>query len=199
MDFRKINRFWQSLTLLLGPIAITLLIIFKGGMSLWIWLLWLHLPLLWFHEAEEYVFAPMDFVTFVNLKTVLGSGTDPDQPVSQGYTFLVNVGTFWLLIILGALLGNIAPWLGMSVVVAQLVMNGLTHTIVFQGRKPSYNPGLLTTSILLIPYCIVMIVVAASFFAWWDWVLSVTLGIGLFAAFLSTTLRLKKTASYKAV
>ena len=68
MDFAKINRLWQSSTLLLAPPLIVLLIWLRPSMDEYQWLLWLHLPLLMLHEAEEYVLAPMSFKEFFNLK-----------------------------------------------------------------------------------------------------------------------------------
>ena len=43
MDFRKINRFWQSATLFLAPPLIVLLIWLRPSMNAYQWLLWLHL------------------------------------------------------------------------------------------------------------------------------------------------------------
>lgn len=59
MDYAKIDRLWQSATLLIAPPLIVVLIWLRPGMDEYQWLLWLHLPLLMLHEAEEYVLAPM--------------------------------------------------------------------------------------------------------------------------------------------
>jgi hypothetical protein len=63
----------------------------------------------------------------------------------------------------------------------ELITNNATHTIIFQGSKPSYNPGLLTSSFLLLPYGMVTLLVATGFFTWLDWVLSLVIGIGISA------------------
>ena len=64
MNYQKINRFWQSATLLLAPPLIILLVWLRPSMNPYQWLLWLHLPLLMLHEAEEYVLAPVSFKEF---------------------------------------------------------------------------------------------------------------------------------------
>jgi len=52
---------------------------------------------------------------------------------------------------------------------------------LFQGAKPSYNPGLITNSFLLLPYGMVTLLVATGFFTPLDWALSVVIGIGIAA------------------
>ncbi len=47
----------------------------------------------------------------------------------------------------------------------------------FQGKKPSYNPGLVTNCLLLLPYCVVTLVAAAGFFHMPFCLLSVPAGI----------------------
>jgi len=70
----------------------------------------------------------------------------------------------------------------------ELIINNIMHTVLFQGAKPSYNPGLITNSFLLLPYATVTLIVAAGFFTPLDWLLSVTVG-GLILAFFATKTR----------
>jgi hypothetical protein len=137
MDYRKINRLWQSATLFLAPILITLLIWLRPSMDPYQWLLWLHLPLLMLHEAEEYVLSPMSFKAFLNLKTFVGSKTDPNYPLDEGYVFQVNIMIAWPVVILGAILAPVIPWLGFSMIWFELIVNNIMHTILFQGAKPA--------------------------------------------------------------
>ena len=85
-------------------------------------------------------------------------------------------------IILGALLANVAPWLGFSMIWFELIINNAMHTILFQPTKPVYNPGLITNSFLLLPFGMITLLVATGSFTWLDWVLSLILGVGLSAA-----------------
>ncbi len=116
MNYRKINRFWQSATLFLAPPLIVVLIWFRPSMDPYQWLLWLHLPLLMLHEAEEYVLAPTSFKEFFNLKSPMGTQTDQDYPLDEGYVFQVNLVIAWPMVILGAVLAPAAPWLGFSMI-----------------------------------------------------------------------------------
>ncbi len=181
MDYRKLNRFWQSATLFLAPPLLILLIWFRPSMDAYQWLLWLHLPLLMLHEAEEYVLAPLSFKQFFNLKTPMGSKTDPDYPLDEGYVFQVNLLIAWPVVILGAILAPVAPWLGFSMIWFELIINNVMHTILFQGDKPTYNPGLITNSFLLLPYGTWTLLTAAGFFTPLDWALSALVGVGVAA------------------
>jgi len=187
MDYRKINRFWQSATLFLAPPLIVLLIWLRPSMDAYQWLLWLHLPLLMLHEAEEYVLAPTSFKEFMNLKTSFGSKTDPDYPLDDGYVFQVNLVIAWPMVILGAILAPVAPWLGFSMIWFELLLNNAMHTIGFQGNKPTYTPGLITNSFLLLPYGTWTLLTAAGFFTPLDWVLSVLVGVGIVALLAGKT------------
>ena len=171
----------------LNPPLVVLLVWFKPAMNLYQWLLCLHLPLLMLHESEEYVLAPLSFKEFFNLKSPFGSKTDPNFPLDDAYVFQVNIVIAYPVVILGALLANVAPWLGFSMIWFELIINNAMHTIIFQTAKPSYNPGLITNSFLLLPYGMVTLLVAAGFFTPLDWVLSLVIGVGVSAALAMKT------------
>jgi hypothetical protein len=187
MDYRKINHFWQSATLFMAPPLIVLLIWLRPSMNAYQWLLWLHLPLLMLHEAEEYVLAPLSFKQFFNLKTRMGSKTDPDYPLDEGYVFQVNLLIAWPVVILGAILAPVAPWLGLSMIWFELILNNVMHTILFQGDKPTYNPGLITNSFLLLPYGTWTLLTAVSLFTPLDWALSAVVGVAIAALLAAKT------------
>ena len=182
MNYPAINRIWQSATLFIAPLLIVLLIWFRPDMELYQWLLCLHLPLLMLHESEEYVLAPLSFKEFFNLKSPFGSKTDPNFPLDDAYVFQVNIVIAYPVVILGALLANVAPWLGFSMIWFELIVNNAMHTVLFQSAKPSYNPGLVTNSFLLLPYGMIALLVAAGLFTPLDWVLSLIIGVGVSAA-----------------
>jgi hypothetical protein len=151
-----------------------------------------------FHETEEYVLAPLSFKEFFNLKTPFGSGTNPNYPLDEGYVFQVNIVIAWPLIIIGALLYGVAPWIGFSMMIFELTINNLMHTIIFQPDKPTYNPGLITNSLLLLPLGTITFLTALDFFQWYDWVLSVVLGAGVVGLLgYKTTSRQRKAANDK--
>jgi hypothetical protein len=201
VNFTRLNRWWP---LVLGgvgaPVVLTVLIflgVTDGGITFYQWLLWLHLPLLWFHEYEEY-FLPGGFKRFFNTETPLAA--DPpseDVPLNDPYEFAVNA-FFWTVIIAGALLANVAPWVGLIGVMGQLCLNNFTHTVVFQSRHRGYNPGLITTVFVLMPYCTLVIayIIANGVFTTTDWVLGLVFSVLPVLVMLAiTTLRRKHAAS----
>ncbi len=176
MNMQKINRFWQSANLFLAPVLLVVLIYYKNSMPFYQFLLWLHLPFLMLHECEEYVLSPVSFKEFFNLKSPFGSKTDPNFPLDEGYVFQVNIVIAWPVIIIGALLANIAPWVGFSMMIFELTVNNFMHTIIFQSSKPTYNPGLITNSVLLLPLGTITFITALPFFQLQDWIFSIILG-----------------------
>ncbi|MEI6886193.1 MAG: HXXEE domain-containing protein [Bacteroidota bacterium] len=176
MKIQKINWFWQSANLFVAPVLLVVLIYYRNSMPFYQFLLWLHLPFLMLHECEEYVLAPLSFKEFFNLKSPFGSKTNPDFPLDEGYVFQVNIVIAWPAVILGALLANIAPWIGFAMMLFELTINNFMHTIIFQSGKPAYNPGLITNSLLLLPLGTVTFLTALPFFHWYDWVFSIILG-----------------------
>jgi hypothetical protein len=156
-------------------------------MTPWMWLMALHLPILMIHEVEEYVLAPLSFKEFTNLRSPIGSGNDPDFPLDEGYVFQVNIVIAWPMIILGAVLANVAPWIGMSMIWFQIIINNVMHTVGFQKGKPTYNPGLLTNCLVIVPYCVYAIYTGYGFFRWYDWGFSVLLGVGITAMLMRKT------------
>ena len=176
MNMQKINRFWQSANLFLAPVLLVVLIYYKDSMPFYQFLLWLHLPFLMLHECEEYVLSPVSFKEFFNLKSPFGSKTDPNFPLDEGYVFQVNIVIAWPVIIIGALLANIAPWVGFSMMIFELTVNNFMHTIIFQSSKPTYNPGLITNSVLLLPLGTITFITALPFFQLQDWIFSIILG-----------------------
>lgn len=162
-------------------------------MTLYQFLLWLHLPFLMFHECEEYVLAPVGFKEFFNLSTPFGSKTDPDFPLDEAYVFQVNILLAWPVIIAGAILANIAPWVGFSMILFELIINNFMHTIMFQSGKPKYNPGLITNSLLLLPLGTMTFLTAMKIFRLTDWLLAIALGIIICGLLMwKTTSRLAK-------
>lgn len=200
MNFKKINNVWQLLGGgVLAPAIITILLLLwysDPGINRYQWLLWLHLPLLMLHEFEEYVL-PGGFKEFINTKTFVAPVPPvEDVPANELYVFAVNMG-FWLWIILGALLANIAPWVGFVPVLLQILINNFTHTFAFQGKQRGYNPGLVTTILILMPYCTLVIgyIILASVFTPLDWLLGVASGLTVMAILLTITLTRLKRAS----
>jgi hypothetical protein len=104
------------------------------------------------HQIEEHLW-PGGFRQFANAH-VFKSGDD-DWPVSEGGVALVNVGYVWLPILLAALFPGPLRWLGLAFV-AMTLINALTH-IGASVRFRIYNPGLITSIVLFLPFTIWML------------------------------------------
>lgn len=101
------------------------------------------------HQTEEHLW-PGGFRQFTNAE-VFKSGSD-DWPVDTGGVALVNIGYVWLPISLAAIAPGALRWLGLGWIGLTLV-NAITH-IVSSIRFRVYNPGLVTSIVLFLPFTI---------------------------------------------
>ena len=101
------------------------------------------------HQIEEHLW-PGGFREFANAH-VFRSGRD-DWPVGRGGVAIVNIGMVWLPVALAVIWPVALRWLGLALVALTLV-NALTH-IVTSIRFRSYNPGLVTSIVLFLPFTI---------------------------------------------
>jgi hypothetical protein len=201
VNWGKINNVWQLLGgPVLAPVTLSLLLLLwftQPDIVFYQWLLALHFPLFLFHEFEEYVL-PGGFKKFINTET--GLAADPpvdDAPANDLYMFVVNVGIFWPLIILGAVLANVAPWVGFIVVMLQILMNIFTHSFAFQTRHRGYNPGFITNTFVIIPYCTLVVgyVIVAHVFTTLDWALGLGIPVAMVLVMAAVTLTRRKRAT----
>jgi hypothetical protein len=128
------------------------------------------------HQIEEHLW-PGGFRQFANAH-VFKSGND-DWPVTEGGVALVNVGYVWLPILLAALFPGPLRWLGLGWVGLTLI-NALTH-IVTSIRFRVYNPGLVTSIVLFLPFTIWMLAreVSTGMLTGWQVMLILIAGIVL--------------------
>jgi hypothetical protein len=196
--FTNLNMVWQMVGAVMAPVLFTLLAIFyltTPDLIMYQWLLWLHLPVVMIHEFEEYVF-PGGFKHFVNTRTFISvAGTEEDIPLNEPYIFLVNPVLIWPWVILGAIFYTI-PWIGFSAIIFQFAINNVQHAAGFQMKSRGYNPGLVTTMLLLIPYCtlVTWYVLTHHVMTTTEWVLSFLLFGFIFVILLSITRsRMKRT------
>ena len=126
------------------------------------------------HQIEEHLW-PGGFRQFANAH-VFKSG-DEDWPVSEGGVALVNVGYVWLPILLAALFPGPLRWLGLAFV-AMTLINALTH-IGASMRFRVYNPGLITSIVLFLPFTIWMLAreVSAGMLTGWQVVALLIAGV----------------------
>jgi hypothetical protein len=184
MNYPRLNMLWQTIGGFLAPVILTILIIricTDSHLNLYQWLMWLNIPILFIHEYEEYVIRPDAFKKFVNTDTIISlNPPQDDAPVNDSMIFIINMYG-WIWAIAGALLAQIAPWVGAGNLILHALINCLTHPFVFQLKRKGYNPGLATTLLLLIPYVIFVFyyIIANNLFTTIDWLLTLALGIGV--------------------
>lgn len=104
------------------------------------------------HQIEEHLW-PGNFRQFANAH-VFKSGND-DWPVDEGGVALINIGYVWLPVGLAALFPGPLRWVGLGWVGLTLI-NAITH-IVTSIRFRIYNPGLVTSIVLFLPFTIWML------------------------------------------
>lgn len=101
------------------------------------------------HQTEEHLW-PGGFRQFANAH-VFKSGRE-DWPVDEGGVALINIGYVWLPLALAAMFPEPLRWLGLCWVGLTLI-NAITH-IVTTLRLRIYNPGLVTSIVLFLPFTI---------------------------------------------
>ena len=101
------------------------------------------------HQTEEHLW-PGGFRQFTNAH-VFKSGND-DWPVDTGGVALVNIGYVWLPVAAAALAPHTLRWVGLGWIGLTLV-NAISH-IVTSIRFRQYNPGLVTSIVLFLPFTV---------------------------------------------
>ena len=111
--------------------------------------------------------------------------------MSEKIIFAVN-GCAWVWAILAAVYANSLPWIGISFLITNSLINCFAHTVLFQLSHKSYNPGLITVVFLFIPLytAILWYTIAFSVLTAAGWAIAIIIGIGMTLA-MSTAIRLK--------
>lgn len=109
------------------------------------------------HQIEEHLW-PGGFRQFTNAH-VFKSGND-NWPVDIGGVALINIGFVWLPVSLAVLYPEALRWVGLGWIGLTLI-NALTH-IVSTIRLRIYNPGLITSIVLFLPFTIFVLALEAQ-------------------------------------
>jgi hypothetical protein len=102
------------------------------------------------HQVEEH-FWPGGFRQFANAH-VFKTGLD-GWPVGRGGVALVNVGFVWAPLLAAALFPDVLRWVGIAWM-GLTAVNAVTHIITGIRIRPHYNPGLVTSIVLFLPFTI---------------------------------------------
>lgn len=117
------------------------------------WALWLPLPVLFWHQTEEWV-VPGGFLPWFNREV---AGSDEDEfPITRALGCFINTQIGWTLTLLGAALGRRHPVLP-AVVLSMDVGNAALHGGELLKAR-AYNPGAVTGTLVMLPLGIAGIV-----------------------------------------
>jgi hypothetical protein len=149
---------WQKALPYLSALAIVVWIALFRSAPLSERALWLGLLIVYMlHQIEEHLW-PGGFRQFANAK-VFNSGND-NWPVDIGGVALINIGFVWLPVVLAVLFPAAMRWLGLAWIGLTFI-NALTH-IVSTIRLHVYNPGLITSIVLFLPFTIFVLALEAQ-------------------------------------
>jgi len=109
------------------------------------------------HQIEEHLW-PGGFRQFADAH-MFHSGDD-DWPVDKGGVALVNIGYVWVPMALAVAFPETLRWVGLGWVGLTLV-NAFTH-IGASARLRIYNPGLVTSIVLFIPFTVFVLALEVS-------------------------------------
>jgi len=146
---RNVIDSWMTYTI---PIAISLSIVLiscSSDIGLLPFLVWLHLPVYLFHQAEEYVL-PGGFKEKFDRMLHGLMFENREVHLSDEHLCFINVVLVWGMCTVFAIL---AQHVSMAFGVIQsvfLLSNGIVH-VFFAIKERSYNPGTITSIVFFIP------------------------------------------------
>lgn len=140
---------WMKATPFLAVYTCVLLWLYVKEQNYVLFLIWLQTPIYWTHEFEEYV-CPGGFLDFFN-RNMMGS-TRGDLPLDKMGTFWINIPLVYILMPAAGLMAHFfgIEW-GLWTAYFSF-LNAFAHVVMFFifGRK--YNPGLVVSILLNIPF-----------------------------------------------
>ena len=140
---------WMKATIFLTVYTFILLWLYVREQNYALFLIWLQTPIYWAHEFEEYI-CPGGFLDFFN-RNMMGA-TRGDKPLDKVGSFWINIPLVYILM---PAAGLIAHFLGLEWGLWTAYfsfLNAFAHVVMFFifGRK--YNPGLVASILLNIPF-----------------------------------------------
>ncbi len=137
---------WPVSTPFLAVYFITMLLLFRDKMDLALLLLWLHVPVYFLHQFEEYIY-PGGFLEYFN-KNVLGSDL-PEFPMTKTAVLWINVPVIFVAYPVSVILaGQFGVSVGLWIVYFSII-NASSHVGMYLTK--GYNPGFVVSVLLNIP------------------------------------------------
>jgi len=141
-----IVKHWPKSTIFLAVYVTILLFLFVFNENIYLFLIWIQVPIYWLHEFEEYIL-PGGFAEYFN-ENVLKS-RQGEWPLSKKHSFWINIPIIYIAFPVSAILAGIID-ISIGIWVAYFsILNALFHVKlrITQG----YNPGFYISAILNIP------------------------------------------------
>lgn len=145
-------REWPKTTITSALYTMVLLLLFVMKQDFPLFLIWLHTPVYFLHEFEEYIL-PGGFLAFFNTK-VLGS-KNPEIALDVKRSFWINVPLIFVAYPLSAILATECGIAWGIWVAYFLVADALSHVVMFFQHR--YNPGLVVSLLVNIPVGVITI------------------------------------------
>lgn len=144
---------WQYAGLVTALILLALVPIIAGSLSLALLVVYLSLPVYMLHQVEEHT--GDRFRRFVNSQ--LGHGRDV---LTSGAVVVINIGLVWIAFLVALYLARFVD-LGLGLIPVYLVLVNAAIHVLSAAAVRAYNPGLVTSLVLFLPYGIWAMTVVA--------------------------------------
>ena len=144
---------WQYAGLVAALILLALVPIIAGSVSLALLVIYLSLPVYMLHQAEEHT--GDRFRRFVNSR--LGHGRDV---LTAGAVVVINIGLVWIASLIALYLARFVD-LGLGLIPVYLILVNAAIHVLSAASLRAYNPGLITSLVLFLPYGIWAMTVVA--------------------------------------
>ena len=140
---------WMKATPFLAVYSFILLWLYVKVQNYALFLIWLQTPIYWTHEFEEYIL-PGGFLDFFN-RNMMGS-TRGDKPLDKVGSFWINIPLVYILMPAAGLMAHFfgLEW-GLWTAYFSF-LNAFAHVVMFFIFGCKYNPGLVVSILLNIPF-----------------------------------------------
>lgn len=145
---------WMKATPFLALYSFILIFLYVKPVDYALFLVWMQVPLYWAHEFEEYV-CPGGFLKFFN-RNPLGSKQDA-YPLTKTGSFWINIPLVYVLLPLAAIASHFwgVEWGLWTAYFSAL--NAMAHVVMFFIFGRRYNPGLVMSTFVNVPFGIYMV------------------------------------------
>lgn len=171
---------WQYAGLVAALFLMALAPLLAGAWGLTLLVIYLHLPAYMVHQVEEH--AGDRFRRVVN--TQIGHGRDV---LTTGAIVVINVGLVWIVFLVALYLARFVD-LGLGLIPVYLVLVNAAIHVLAAVKQRAYNPGLVTSLILFLPFGIWAMTVVAPHATLVDHAIALVLAVAGHAAIVAVIL-----------